>query len=150
MSEISEIPQYFHDKTLLIIGATGLIGKSLLYKLLLTCELGEIYLLIKKKNGKTAQDRFDDLLSNKIFDKVKREKIEPLARLHLLEGDITLANLGLNDKDHQMIVNNINLIFHCGANINLNSKLEEAIKTNLLGTENVSNLAFETKNLEVN
>lgn len=48
--------------------ATGLVGKVLLEKLLRMTEIGKIYLLIRKRKGKTPRQRMIEMLDNPVSD----------------------------------------------------------------------------------
>lgn len=61
------VAEFYRDSNIFITGTTGFIGKSLIEKLLRTCNhLDGIYLLIRGKNGKSAEERFQTILSNSV------------------------------------------------------------------------------------
>lgn len=65
--ETDRISQLFKDRTLLITGGSGFIGKTLIEKLIRSCpELKTIYLLVRTKKGKNPTDRLDDIFSNPV------------------------------------------------------------------------------------
>lgn len=52
------IPEWFANKNVLITGSTGFVGKVLISKLLLSCpDIGDIFLIIRKKKGLDSQAR---------------------------------------------------------------------------------------------
>lgn len=54
----------FKDKTLLVSGGTGFMGKVFVEKILRTCpSVKRIYLLIRTKKGRSAQDRLKDVFN---------------------------------------------------------------------------------------
>jgi fatty acyl-CoA reductase len=57
-------------------------------------------------------------------------------------------NLGLNDKDYKVLIENINIIFHNGAATKLNKKIIIALKTNVLGTQRMLDLALKCQYLK--
>lgn len=67
-AENSDIKKFFRNTNVLLTGGTGSIGKLLISKLLVTCEVSRIYLLIRKKNSKRPYERlqelFDDVVSS--------------------------------------------------------------------------------------
>lgn len=63
MGEESEIQKFYKDKKILITGASGFIGKVLLWKLLNSCSsVDTIYVLIRSKRGQDIQTRLENLL----------------------------------------------------------------------------------------
>ena len=61
------VREYFAGKTVLITGGTGFVGKVLIEKLLRCCsDVGTIFCLIRPKKGKSAEERLNDLLKEKV------------------------------------------------------------------------------------
>ncbi len=61
--EKSDVAKFYASKTILITGASGLIGKVLIWKLLHSCpDVIAIYVLIRSKRGKGAQHRLEEIL----------------------------------------------------------------------------------------
>jgi FlaA1/EpsC-like NDP-sugar epimerase len=62
--ELTPIQEFYKGRSVLITGATGFCGKSLLEKLLRSCaDVGKIYLLIRPKKNEDISTRL-----KKIFD----------------------------------------------------------------------------------
>lgn len=64
-SEISvpTVGEFLAGKNVFITGATGFLGTVLIERLLsATPQIGKIFILIRDKNGKTAQERVDRLM----------------------------------------------------------------------------------------
>ena len=63
----SEISAFYKNKSVLVTGCTGFVGKVLIEKLLRSCsELNKIYLLIRPKRGKSSSERLDEILNSKV------------------------------------------------------------------------------------
>lgn len=87
-----ELMEFYRDSVLLITGGTGFLGRILLQKLLRTFPVKRIYLLVRKKNTQSVEQRMDDfyqdvvrvltlpLLSNKVLDPVVRSQFRSLTR----------------------------------------------------------------------
>jgi hypothetical protein len=58
------ITEFYQGKNIFVTGATGFLGKVLLEKILRSCpDVGNIYVLIRPKKGKTPSDRVKDMVS---------------------------------------------------------------------------------------
>ena len=75
--------------------------KVLVEKLLRSTRVEKIYVLIRPKKGIPSKARLKDLLSAKIFDKVKESSTDIFDRIDTIEGDISKKNFGINEKDLQ-------------------------------------------------
>ncbi|XP_072143726.1 putative fatty acyl-CoA reductase CG5065 [Dermacentor andersoni] len=60
-NEESEIARFYEDRAIFITGGTGFIGKVLLEKLLRSCPVKRIYLLMRSKRGVEPEERLDEL-----------------------------------------------------------------------------------------
>lgn len=57
----SKIQSFYNDKTAFLTGATGFVGKILLEKLLRTCHVKRIYVLMRAKKDISAADRLEEI-----------------------------------------------------------------------------------------
>jgi len=81
--ELTPIQGFYKGRSVLITGATGFCGKSLLEKLLRSCaDVGKIYLLMRPKKGEDISTRlrklFDDPVRKITFATNKGYRISML------------------------------------------------------------------------
>jgi len=126
-----------NKKTIFLTGATGLIGSYLL-KIFLENDY-KVYALCRRKNGKSAEKRTIELLD--FWN--GRKNIPTLDNLKILEGDITRKDLSLSRKAKNLIIEEIDEIFHSAAITEINRLLNEVRRVNVEGTKNVLDLAIE-------
>lgn len=65
---VSEITEFYRNKTVFITGGTGFMGKVLVEKLLRSCPVRRIYLLMRPKRGVDVEQRLDDMFNYKVND----------------------------------------------------------------------------------
>ena len=54
-----ELNEFYSDSVLLITGGTGFLGRILIQKLLRTLNVRRIFMLVRKKNTSSVQERMD-------------------------------------------------------------------------------------------
>lgn len=70
----SEIVNVFRGSTIFLTGGSGFMGKILLEKILRACEIDRIYLLMRAKKGKTADERKEEILSTVVSELENKKK----------------------------------------------------------------------------
>ncbi|XP_025996492.1 fatty acyl-CoA reductase 1 [Solenopsis invicta] len=65
-SRASSIDAFFAGAIILLTGATGFLGKVLLEKLLRSCPVATIFVLIRPKKYKSIEQRFEELLNDSV------------------------------------------------------------------------------------
>ena len=56
--------------------------------------------------------------------------------------------MGLSQEDFERIVNNVHVVINCAGSVDFNSRLDSAIRTNVLGTLRMLDLCKKIKNLQ--
>ncbi len=115
------------NPTLLLTGATGLVGSELLPLLLTTKPHRQLVSLTRSNPSR---------------------KVSQHPRVSSLEGDLTLPCLGLNPWALSELQRGLTEIIHCAAETRFGVPLEQARATNTQGTQNLLNLARGCLRLE--
>ncbi|KAK7600949.1 hypothetical protein V9T40_008390 [Parthenolecanium corni] len=148
-ASMSEIQEFFKEKSVFITGATGFLGHVLLSKLLRSCpDIEEIYLLLREKKGKTPTDRFNDLLEDEVFKIIKEECPKSLLKIRPISGDCLKSGLGITAADKETLKNRVNVIFHVAATVRFDAPIRDAAHMNIRSTSDLLDLAHEIKNLK--
>ncbi|KAL9650443.1 hypothetical protein ABK040_004667 [Willaertia magna] len=116
---------YNKRKSILLTGATGFLGCFLLKELLkdiLSSTDFKVYCIVRTN----STEEEDELVNNeKAFEKLKNKMIESKCwkeeyknYIIALKGDLSSKNLGLSDKQIDLLTDEISMIYHNGANVN--------------------------------
>lgn len=124
----------------LLTGATGLVGHYLLRDLLLRGD--SIAVLVRGRDGQSPASRIEQILcawERKLEQKLPR-------RVHCIEGDITLPDLGLRESDLHWIAGHCSRVLHNAASLTFVGKDRgtDPWLSNLTGTERVLDLCRTT------
>lgn len=110
-----------------VTGASGLIGKRLVKKLLAR-KNSVVYFLMRKE----SESKIDGLLS---YWNASKEEAIPVF------GDLQSANLGVSEEDLKSLSKKVDHFFHLAAIYDLKADAEEQIAINVEGTRNTVKLA---------
>ncbi|XP_017783692.1 PREDICTED: putative fatty acyl-CoA reductase CG5065 [Nicrophorus vespilloides] len=148
--EISNnIGEFYRDAKIFMTGGTGFVGKVLLEKLLRSCDLiDSIYLLVRSKRGMAIDQRLKELFKSPLFNKIKDKDENLLNKVKVVEGDVSLPNLGLSQADITDLEMNVNIVFHSAATVRFNENLRDAVVLNTMGTQRVMELCTRMTNLK--
>ncbi|XP_049638841.1 fatty acyl-CoA reductase 2-like [Suncus etruscus] len=146
---MSRIATYYEGKSILITGATGFLGKVLLEKLLRTSpKLKVIYILMRPKAGQTLQQRVDQMLNCKLFDKVREACPNMQKKIRAIYADLKHQDLGISEEDLQELLKSTNLVFHCAATVRFNDSLRNSVQINIIATQQLLRMASQMTSLE--
>jgi hypothetical protein len=132
------VRETLRDRHILLIGATGFIGKVWLLDLLQnTPDIGKITLLIRRNRTTSARRRFEKIVEESpAFDTLQERYGRNLGavlkeKVDVLEGDISLPGLGLDEATQARLAKSVDLIVNSAGLTDFNPDLREAISSNI-------------------
>ncbi|XP_018318580.1 fatty acyl-CoA reductase wat [Agrilus planipennis] len=147
--EATPIQKFYAGANIFVTGATGFLGRILVEKLLRSCpDVASIYILIRNKKGKTAHDRLDEMFDDVVFKRLKDEQPKFRHKVVAVAGDCCLPDLGMSMQDRQMLINEINIVFHVAATVRFDEKLKVAVAINVRSVQDVLKMSKEMLNLK--
>lgn len=127
-------------KQIFLTGSTGFLGGRLLCELLERSD-ADIYCLVRADNAIQGKRRIEKSLAGQGLSLPDVSK----KRLHIILGDISKEQFGLNDDDWQKLCHNVDTIYHCAAHVNMILPYEELYPANVLGTFEIIRLMAQGK-----
>ncbi len=124
-----------------VTGGTGLLGINITRELLENTT-AKVVLLVRNATKAKQATLFNDLLA---FNGGKWPGDFPYHRVEIVEGDITLPDLGIAPDIREQLVTQIDMIYHSAAVIKLSGAEEEVNAVNVTGTKNVLDFAMQCK-----
>ncbi|KAL1502815.1 hypothetical protein ABEB36_007906 [Hypothenemus hampei] len=146
--ELTEIQRFYKDSTVFLTGATGFIGKLLLEKILRSLPVKKVFILIRIKKDTNVNARWEQILDSPIFDGLKRNSKEVFQKVAIFKGDCNQPNLGMSPEDIAQFINEVNVVFHCAANVRFDASLKETTITNIRATRDLIEIAKQVKKLK--
>lgn len=119
----------------LLTGSTGFLGQAVLERLLSEHPGTEIVLLVRGRPGISADERLQRLLTKPVFrpwrDRVGADEVDRAARerIEVIEADVSHA---VPD-----VPSDLAAVLHCASVVSFDPPVDEAFRTNLLGTVNL-------------
>ncbi|XP_050539331.1 fatty acyl-CoA reductase wat-like [Daktulosphaira vitifoliae] len=142
----SNIQLFFKNKSVFITGGTGFLGKLIINKLIRSCpQLKSIYMLVRGKKGKSAQERLEAMFVLPIFKDIDPIKLK---KIFAISGDCSQPNFGMSSDDMNILIKEVNVIFHSAATVRFDERLDIAIGINIIGAREMIKLARKIENLE--
>ncbi|XP_063898594.1 fatty acyl-CoA reductase wat [Helicoverpa armigera] len=144
----SDVQQFYSGATVFVTGGSGFLGKQIIEKLLRSCNLKKMFVLLRPKKGKTIQERLDYLLKDPVYDFLREKKPNFLEKLVPLEGDVADVRLGLSQEDWTLLTQEVETVFHMAATVRFDEPLKAAVVTNVRGTRECLALSKECVNFK--
>ncbi|CAH2241289.1 jg3350 [Pararge aegeria aegeria] len=144
----SEVNEWYRGRKVLVTGASGLMGKVLIEKLLYSVpDIGCVYALVRSKRGKTPESRIEDMWKLPLFSRIREEKPHAMKKLVPVTGDILYDELGIEKAQLEEIYEEVSIVFHFAASLRLEAPLKEGLEMNTKGTLRVLEMAKKMKKL---
>ena len=149
------IQEYFADKVVLVTGATGLVGRVLVEKLLYDLpEIRRLHILIRPGTTRsgtvmTPEARLQqEVLASSAFDRLRAlhgDSFSTLMRdkVVLVEGDLSQEHLGLDEPTRRRLQKEVQVIINCAAVVSFDASIETALVLNTLGPLRILEFARE-------
>ncbi|KAF9804889.1 hypothetical protein SFRURICE_007792 [Spodoptera frugiperda] len=144
------IRDFYKGRNILVTGGTGFMGKVLIEKLLYSIpDIGNIYILMRPKRGKSVDQRIEDMQRLKLFERIRTEKPDALKKMKALQGDVLFEKLGLSESDIELLSNEVSVVFHFAATLKLEAPLKDNVNMNTCGTQRALDIVKKFKKLDV-
>ena len=141
--EISAI-DLFRSKTMLLMGATGFVGKVLLAMILdRFSERKHLFIQIRPKKNISGSERFrtEVLTSPPLHSVVKRIGVKTIIeQTTIIEGDLSSPMCGLPDKQLFELTDKIDIVINTAGLVEFTPPLNESLVTNVYGAQNLIEL----------
>ncbi|MGA9594337.1 MAG: SDR family oxidoreductase, partial [Candidatus Acidiferrales bacterium] len=131
-------------KQILLIGATGFIGKVWLANLLTELpEIGRVYLLVRRNKTTTALERMQRAMEESpVFEGLAERHGEKFGeflreRIEVVEGDVSKPGLGMTADVRQRLARCVDVAINSSGLTDFNPDIREALAMNLRATANV-------------
>ncbi|XP_026740075.1 fatty acyl-CoA reductase wat-like [Trichoplusia ni] len=143
----SPVQQFYDGSTIFITGGSGFLGKQLLEKLLRSCKIKKVIMLLRPKKDKTVEERLKYILKDALYDTLREEQPNFDEKITPIVGDVAEADLGISEEERQQIIEEVDIIFHVAATIAFQAPLRSATITNIRGTRDLVKLAKQCKKI---
>ena len=142
--DIPNIPVKYNLSNIFITGGTGFLGSHIFKQFLTNPKVKNIYFLIRSSANTSSKNRFDKIIKY-YFGDLKSFDINKYSdKIHLIEGNFEEAFLGLSNSEYHNLCENITTIIHSGANVSHFGNFDTFYKTNVIGTDNIIKLAYDS------
>ncbi len=144
--------EIYRDRKILLIGSTGFLGKVTLSMLLHSFpNVGRVYVTVRARSQEESETRFwNSVITAPPFDPLRERYGGALDgfirdKVAVLGGDIGDVDLGYSEEEAQRVASDIDVIINSAGNVTFNPTLESALRTNVVGTQNVIAFAKRMK-----
>ena len=151
------VRDYYAGKVVLLTGATGLLGKVLVEKLLRDfAHIRCLYVLIRPKphpNGTVTEPRdrlWNEVFQSSAFDRLRGalgERFSALVeeKVVAVAGDLSQDRLGMDEETYGRLQGEVQLIINCAAMVTFDGPLDTGVSLNTLGPKRVLEFASASR-----
>lgn len=86
---------------------------------------------------------------SQVFERLRKESPTLLSKLHIIEGDLLQAGLGIKATDRDLLEKEVSVVFNGAASLKLEAELKENVAANTKGTQQLLDLCINMKKLVV-
>ncbi|QQS41521.1 MAG: AMP-binding protein [Acidobacteriota bacterium] len=140
--------EVFKGKKIFFIGGTGFVGKVTLSMLLNNFpDIGKVYVTVRARDDFESLNRFwNSVIPSPTFDPLREkhgDKFEDFINEKVVpvNGDVGNEFLGMTEEQAREVMADCDIIINSAGNVTFNPPLESALRTNVVGTNNVLELA---------
>lgn len=144
----NELTRFFENSEIFVTGGSGVVGKALIDKLLRSCNVRRIYVLLRPKREMNAERRLAKMRQAKIFQMLHNQKPNEMDKLTAIPGDVSHLGLGI-DEQHLEMLQRVSIVFHCAATVRFDEPLRVALRLNVGGTLEAIKFAERLQHLRV-
>ena len=139
---------------ILLTGATGLLAKSVLEKILRDLPYVEkILLLVRPRRSVDAAERVEwEIIRSPVFDRLRNEWRNNFHstlsnKVVAVSGDLSLRHFGLDDAAYDELADEVTMIINSGATCSFREQFDRASQINTLGARRILKLAQDAGNV---
>ena len=131
--------------SIVLTGATGFLGSSILYQLLANRDtvesIDQVVVICRPKRGKSASERIQELLGKEMFSFVTKQERDE--KFLVLEGDTSKEDAGLSKHDlgHLLAKLKIQCVINCAASVRFTLPLDDAAAQNITSALHLHSLS---------
>src|SRR5436853_3637951 len=140
------------DQKIFLTCSNGFLGKVTLSMLLHRFpNIGRVYVTVRARSQEESETRFwNNVISAEPFNPVRERygaAFEEFIRdkVAIVGGDVAENNLGFTEEEAERVAKDIDVIINSAGNVTFNPTLESALRTNVVGTQNVIAFAKRMK-----
>jgi fatty acyl-CoA reductase len=160
MANRSIIEESLDGRQIFLTGATGMLGTSLVLKLIKDTNISTLHVLVRGGEGTgplpfLVVTRANAVLTERYWTRMQEllpctavKKLQASNKIEVLEGDITLENFGLTTEALELLRENVSVYIHSAASLNLRSGLPKMASVIIHPSLAAARMALSFKNLE--
>ncbi|HEY8562039.1 MAG TPA: AMP-binding protein [Pyrinomonadaceae bacterium] len=140
--------EIYEGKNIFFIGGTGFVGKVTLSMLLNNFpNIGKVYATVRARDARESENRFwTSIVTSPTFDPLREkygDKFEEFIRAKVVpvNGDVGNEFLGMSEDEARRVMADTDVIINGAGNVTFNPPLESALRTNVVGSNNIIQLA---------